>query len=150
MVIRVKKNTHQSYCLKLSTFNFQFSIFFRIFALRNFRRMQNNRIKHFVGAFLTVLMVSYFACLSLCLHTHVVDSKVVTHAHPYKSSSHTHSGAEIILLKQFASFKALIPTENVSTEPYFAQISEVNTFISLIFEPHYLTLTSLRAPPFSL
>lgn len=112
--------------------------------------MKSSRIQRFVGVFMALLMVSYFACLSLCLHTHVVDSKVVTHAHPYKSSSHTHSGAEIILLKQFASFKALIPAENVSTEPYFAQISEVNTFISLIFEPHYLTLTSLRAPPFSL
>lgn len=112
--------------------------------------MQNNRIKYLVGAFLTMLMVSYFACLSLCLHTHVIDSKVVTHAHPYKSSSHTHSGAEIVLIQQFTSFKALISTENVSLKPFFSKISEINCFILLFFEFHHLTQTSLRAPPFSL
>lgn len=123
--------------------------FFSYLCSSKIRRMQNNRIKHIVGAFLAVLMVSYFACLSLCLHTHVVDSKVITHAHPYKSTSHTHSGAEIILIQQFSSFKALISTENVSLKPFFAKISEINCFVSLIFEPYHLTLTSLRAPPAS-
>lgn len=130
--------------IKLWIFNF-----FSYLCSPKIRRMQNNRIKHIVGAFLAVLMVSYFACLSLCLHTHVVDSKVITHAHPYKSTSHTHSGAEIILIKNFTSFKALIPAENISLKPYFAQISEVNTLVSLVVEQYHLTQASLRAPPAS-
>ena len=110
--------------------------------------MKNSKIQHFVGVFMTLLMVSYLACLSLCLHTHVVDSKVITHSHPYKTSSHTHSGVEIVLLKTLSNFTALVSDENVDVKPYFSLICEVNSLVSLHVEPFYLAHLSLRAPPF--
>ena len=110
--------------------------------------MKNCRIQHFVGVFMTLLMVSYLACLSLCLHTHVVDNKVFTHSHPYKTSSHTHSGVEVVLLKSLSNFTALVSDENVDVKPYFSLICEINSLVSLHVEPFYLALLSLRAPPF--
>ena len=110
--------------------------------------MKNSKIQHFVGVFMTLLMVSYLACLSLCLHTHVVDSKVITHSHPYKTSSHTHSGIEFVLLKSLSDFTALISDENADITPYFALFCEFITPPSLHVESFFLTLSSLRAPPF--
>ena len=109
--------------------------------------MKNSKIQHFVGVFMTLLMVSYLACLSLCLHTHVVDSKVITHSHPYKTSSHTHSGIEFVLLKSLSDFTALISDENPDITPYFAYFCEFITPSSLHVESFFLTLSSLRAPP---
>ena len=109
--------------------------------------MQNNRIKYFVGVFLTMLMVSYVACLSLCLHTHIIDSKVITHSHPYKTSSHTHSGIEFVLLKSLSDFTALTSDENADVTPYFSLFCEYFTPSSLHVESFFLTLSSLRAPP---
>ena len=110
--------------------------------------MRQSKIQHFVGVFMTLLMVSYLACLSLCLHTHVVDSKVITHSHPYKTSSHTHSGIEIVLLKSLSDFTVLMSDENPDIKPYFSLICEVNSLVSLHAEPFYLAHLSLRAPPF--
>lgn len=110
--------------------------------------MKSSKIQHFVGVFMTLLMVSYLACLSLCLHTHVVDNKVFTHSHPYKTSSHSHSGVEIVLLKSLSNFTALVSDENVDIKPYFSLICEVNSLVSLHVEPFYLAHLSLRAPPF--
>ena len=110
--------------------------------------MKSGKIQQFVGVFMTLLMVSYLACLSLCLHTHVVDNKVFTHSHPYKTSSHTHSGVEVVLLKSLSNFTALVSDENPDVKPYFSLICEVNSLISLHVEPFYLALLSLRAPPF--
>ena len=109
--------------------------------------MKSSKIQHFVGVFMSLLMVSYLACLSLCLHTHVVDSKVVTHSHPYKTSSHTHSGVEIVLIKSLSDFTALISGENVDVTPYFSLFCEFFTPSSLHVESFFLTLSSLRAPP---
>ena len=109
--------------------------------------MKNHRIQHFVGVFMTLLMVGYLACLSLCLHTHVVDSKVITHSHPYKTSSHTHSGVEIVLIKSLSDFTALTSDENADITPYFALFCEYFTPSSLHVESFFLTLSSLRAPP---
>ena len=110
--------------------------------------MKSGKIQRFVGVFMTLLMVSYLACLSLCLHTHVVDNKVFTHSHPYKTSSHTHSGVEVVLLKSLSNFTALVSDENVDVKPYFSLICEINSLVSLHVEPFYLALLSLRAPPF--
>ena len=110
--------------------------------------MKSSKIQQFVGVFMTLLMVSYLACLSLCLHTHVVDSKVITHSHPYKTSSHTHSGVEIVLIKSLSDFTALTSDENADITPYFSLICEVNSLVSLHVEPFYLAHLSLRAPPF--
>ena len=110
--------------------------------------MRQSKFQQFVGVFMTLLMVSYLACLSLCLHTHVVDNKVFTHSHPYKTSSHSHSGVEIILLKSLSNFTALISDENVDVKPYFSLICEINSLVSLHVEPFYLAHLSLRAPPF--
>ncbi len=110
--------------------------------------MKSSRIQRFVGVFMALLMVSYLACLSLCLHTHVVDNKVFTHSHPYKTTSHSHSGVEIVLLKLLSDFTALISDENVDVKPYFSLICEVNSLVSLHVEPFYLAHLSLRAPPF--
>ncbi len=109
--------------------------------------MKNHRIQHFVGVFMTLLMVSYLACLSLCLHTHVVDSKVITHSHPYKTSSHSHSGVEITLLKSLSNFSTLLSDENSDITPCFAFVCEIFTPSSLHVESFHLTLSSLRAPP---
>ena len=110
--------------------------------------MKSSKIQRFVGVFMTLLMVSYLACLSLCLHTHVVDSKVITHSHPYKTSSHTHSGVEIVLLKTLSDFTVLMSDENPDIKLYFSLICEVNSLVSLHVEPFYLAHLSLRAPPF--
>ena len=109
--------------------------------------MKNSKIQHFVGVFMTLLMVSYLACLSLCLHTHVVDSKIITHSHPYKTSSHTHSGIEFVLLKTFSDFSTTISDDNADIIPYFALFCEFFASYSLHVESFLLTLSSLRAPP---
>ena len=110
--------------------------------------MKNHRIQHFVGVFMTLLMVSYLACLSLCLHTHVVDSKVITHSHPYKTSSHSHSGVEITLLKSLSDFSTLLSDENSDITPCFALLCEFSASYSVHVESFLLTLSSLRAPPY--
>ena len=109
--------------------------------------MKSSKIQHFVGVFMTLLMVGYLACLSLCLHTHVVDSKVITHSHPYKTSSHTHSGVEIVLIKSLSDFTALTSDENADVTTYFALFCEILTPYSAHVESFHLTLSSLRAPP---
>mgnify|MGYP003300510905 FL=1 len=110
--------------------------------------MKNHRIQHFVGVFMTLLMVSYLACLSLCLHTHVVDSKVITHSHPYKTSSHSHSGVEITLLESLSDFSTLLSDENSDITPCFALLCEFSASYSVHVESFLLTLSSLRAPPY--
>ena len=109
--------------------------------------MKNHRIQYIVGVFMTLLMVGYLACLSLCLHTHIVDSKVITHSHPYKTSSHTHSGIEFVLLKSLSDFSAVVADENADITPYFALFCEIITPSSAHIESFFLTLASLRAPP---
>ena len=109
--------------------------------------MKSGKIQRFVGVFMTLLMVSYLACLSLCLHTHVVDNKVFTHSHPYKTSSHTHSGIEFVLLKSLSDFTALTSDVNADITPYFSLFCEYFTPSSLHVESFFLTLSSLRAPP---
>ena len=109
--------------------------------------MKSSKIQRFVGVFMTLLMVGYLACLLLCLHTHVVDNKVFTHSHPYRTSSHTHSGVEIVLLKSLSDFTALISDENADIMPYFSLFCEYFTPSSLHVESFFLTLSSLRAPP---
>ena len=93
-------------------------------------------------------MVSYVACLSLCLHTHIIDSKVITHSHPYKTSSHTHSGIEFVLLKSLFDFLALISDQNLDITYYFALFCEILIPYSAHVESFFLTLASFRAPPF--
>ena len=110
--------------------------------------MRQCRLQRLVGLFMTLLMVSYLACLSLCQHTHVVGNRVFTHSHPYKSSSHTHSGSGLTLIKSLSDFSALISDENAELKPFFSLICEVNSLNSLHVEPFYLALLSLRAPPF--
>lgn len=55
--------------------------------------MKFNHIKAHIAAFLTILMVSYFASMTICLHTHEVNGVVVMHSHPYQSESHSHTNA---------------------------------------------------------
>lgn len=98
---------------------------------------------------MTILMVSYLACLSLCLHTHVVDSKVITHSHPYKTTSHTHSGTEIVLFDSLSNIETLNLDNDVDFAPAFTLFCELFILYHSHIESFYLALSSLRAPPVS-
>ena len=109
--------------------------------------MKSNTTKQYLGIILTLLIASYFVCLSQCLHTHIVDSKLITHSHPYKTASHTHSGAEVLLIKTLSNFETEILTHNIDISPDLSLISETNNIIYPHVEQIYFAHLSLRAPP---
>ncbi len=59
---------------------------------------RNNSIKTFIARALLVLFIFYYASSTLFIHSHIIDGEVITHSHPYSSTSHTHTGASIELI----------------------------------------------------
>lgn len=87
------------------------------------------------------------ACITFCVHTHVVDGVLVTHTHPYSSQQHQHSPASIIAfgtLQHSLFVAAPLPTIAAVQYIFLAEIcpevSEGNPY-SLV------TFSTTRAPP---
>ena len=99
------------------------------------------------AASLLVLFISLWCSSNLFYHTHLVDSEVVTHSHPYTSASHTHSGVEIqtIALLSF-SVAILVLSMVLLLIDIRVKISEnYNKFYNA--DPFSGALHSFRAPP---
>lgn len=47
-----------------------------------------------LASLMLVLFLSLWSISNLFYHTHVVDSEIITHSHPYTGASHSHSGSE--------------------------------------------------------
>lgn len=62
--------------------------------------------KIIAGAFV-FLYLAFFTNNTVFMHTHRSQSGTVTHSHPYKSPSHTHSTDEFQIIPESGSFIAL-------------------------------------------
>lgn len=109
--------------------------------------MKLSHIKAHIAAFLTILMVGYFASITLCLHTHEVDGVVVMHSHPYQSSSHTHSNAQINLFSHLNNFESFISHDIIVKTPDLLVVGERIEFNSYGVFSICVEYSSLRAPP---
>ncbi|MDD4848385.1 MAG: hypothetical protein PHR53_06465 [Bacteroidales bacterium] len=50
---------------------------------------------------LLVLVLNYFAAITLFPHQHLLGSKIITHSHPYSSKQHSHSSLEYLFIHFF-------------------------------------------------
>lgn len=77
-----------------------------IFAVVNFER--HNRIRAIKAANLLALFIFIWCSSNLFSHTHIVNSEVVTHSHPYTSTGHSHSGLEFQTIAMLSLSLALV------------------------------------------
>lgn len=63
-----------------------------------------NILNRVTGALLLLLFVGYYVSSTLFLHTHQTTNGVITHSHPYSTTTeHTHTAAEIQLIEHLSS-----------------------------------------------
>lgn len=109
--------------------------------------MKFNHIKAHIAAFLAILMVSYFASMIICLHTHEVNGVVVMHSHPYQSASHSHTNAQITLFSQLNNFESFLSVDELIKSPILNQIGESHSSLFFSILSISVEYSSLRAPP---
>lgn len=111
----------------------------------NFRR--ENRIKVIKGAILLALFIFTWSSSNLFYHSHIVNSEVVTHSHPYTNAGHSHSGVEMVTVAMLSLSVALIPWVALSLIFDNGGRKTENYQIFNVVDPFSGSLLSLRAPP---
>lgn len=102
----------------------------------------------FMKLSLTLMMMAYIVTVSCFQHTHIVDSEVVSHSHPYQNSSHEHNSSEFFFFYLLSNVVTDGHFETIDFAPKFEKICEITsaqTDFCAQFSPIYY---SLRAPPF--
>ena len=115
------------------------------FAAVKFER--TNKIRGLKAAFLLLLFFTIWSGSNLFYHSHIVNSEVVTHSHPYSNAGHTHTGGEMQMIAALSLSLVLVATAFWSAAP---DGRHTKSEISLKFDiatPFTGSLHSLRAPP---
>lgn len=100
---------------------------------------------------LLILFMGLWASSNLFIHTHIVNSQLVTHSHPFShKTTHSHSGAELNLLAAYARLAFLscglsllaLPAVRKNKLLYCSTLKNQTSY--------YGTCRCLRAPPVNL
>ncbi|MFA6326744.1 MAG: hypothetical protein WCX21_06290 [Bacteroidales bacterium] len=109
----------------------------------------NSRNYRTIAGILAVIFLTYYGSVTLFYHQHDLNGMMVSHSHPFHSSSHTHSAEAfdtIHHLSQFITvafvFAAYIPFIHKLAELLFPES------VSFVFLPNAGSC-QLRAPPVS-
>lgn len=110
-------------------------------------RRLNTRI---LAASLLALFIAFFCGSHLCVHTHIVDGRLVAHSHPYlPSGHHSHSGAGITAISFInnALNSAIKSGDAISVSAFISYVAKLfwadTASNSTSAHIHF----SLRAPP---
>lgn len=107
------------------------------------------KIIYITKYFLPIIFIVFYLETTMFMHSHVIDSQVIFHSHPYSSSQgqHTHSSADLLTIAQMgivASFATFT----------FAAVSAamiLKAVLVIIKKCYYsftiITLPQLRGPP---
>ena len=115
------------------------------FAAVKFER--TNKMRGLKAAFLLLLFFTIWSGSNLFYHSHIVNSEVVTHSHPYSNAGHTHSGMEMQMIAALSLSLVLVATAFWSAAPDGRSVkSEIllKFDIATLFNGSH---RSLRAPP---
>lgn len=96
---------------------------------------------------LLLLFTVYYGAVVGFMHSHITDDGVITHSHPYSSSSHTHSADTLVISQILSTIIALVAVSIVAPAlctSYFTKI--LYALIFNIADYHCCGDTS-RAPP---
>jgi hypothetical protein len=108
-----------------------------------------HKLKSISAVFLLALFVSYWSICVFCMHSHTVNGKLITHAHPFPKTPHQHNDDDYLLIDNLTHYNALPDIITDHSVTVFRQLLENITafFSEQVYrcEPVYLLL---RAPPF--
>lgn len=104
-------------------------------------------MKRFLAIILTAVFATQIACITLCIHTHVVDGRIVTHAHPYSNTQHQHSDTSIAAFSHVLhSLFASQPNQS-SISAFFVFLAEINIYTTEVVSLSVAHILADRAPP---
>lgn len=109
--------------------------------------MLSNKYRHIIAQLLTIIMVSYVACVVVFKHVHIVDSHLITHSHPYSSTSHTHSAQELDFLSVLSTINYVDAHADFIVEPQYHLLYKVELINNSLSLSNVSYLISLRGPP---
>lgn len=96
---------------------------------------------------LTALFVCQTVCITLCIHTHEVDGKLITHSHPYSGTSHQHSDSSFAAFGSIQhSLFAASQQQNIPDARFYL-IAVVDSFVDIAYTPIHIASQASRAPP---
>jgi hypothetical protein len=108
-----------------------------------------HKFKSISAVFLLMLFLSYWQICVFCTHTHTVDGKPVTHAHPFPKSPHQHSANDYALIDNLTHYNTLPDIIADSSVRVFRQLLDnITAFIPEKIYRREPVYRSLRAPPF--
>ncbi len=121
------------------------------FAFRNEKRVKDSsvKIRAILSVFMLFLFMSYQAGTTLFTHAHIIDGRVITHSHPYNSSAHSHSDAQIFAIAHVSSFLGdEVGKDEVSLKPRCFSALKKWSECQVAVLSHFVEIHCLRAPPF--
>lgn len=110
-------------------------------------------ITNFLRAIPLIVFLGYYCCITLLMHTHVINGVTITHSHPYKGSpdnpAHEHTTSEIQLISILSQinctdnfFTVFLDTPNRDVITLFTNYSPLQSV------NEHKGISRLRAPPF--
>lgn len=104
-----------------------------------------------LAALLLVVLTGYIACLSVSVHGHMVDGRVVYHSHPYSGNpdnpGHTHSSAQFIGIAQLSLLLMTAAAAAMAILVYRRVVAKLISADTYIRTTAALLTYGLRAPP---
>ncbi|MDR2474592.1 MAG: hypothetical protein LBD45_01925 [Bacteroidales bacterium] len=107
------------------------------------------KLKSISAVFLLTLFLSYWSVCVFCMHTHTINGKLVTHAHPFPKTPHQHSATDYVLIDNLTHYNTLPDIIADNSVTVFRKLLEnITTFVSekIYYCEHIYC--PLRAPPF--
>lgn len=104
-----------------------------------------NRVKNILAIIVASLFMSYYASVTMFVHTHFFEWGTITHSHP-ASNGHSHSSDSYRLISHLSNFAAVITAAVAILAIGYTLYSRTTTeTVSVFFAK--VRLYSLRAPP---
>lgn len=104
-------------------------------------------MKRLFAIILTIIFTSYIACITFCVHTHIVNGQLVTHTHPYSNQQHQHSDSSIVAFCHILqSVFTATQLQGLAPADYIL-LSEINPYISTGNPYSFTAILATRAPP---
>lgn len=96
---------------------------------------------------LLLLFAVYYGAVVGFMHSHITDEGIITHSHPYSSSSHTHNPDTLVLSQVLSTIVALVALSVVV--PFLCISYFTKNLYTLIFNiaDVYCCGDTSRAPP---
>lgn len=104
-----------------------------------------NRVKNILSILVVSLFVSYYASVTMFVHTHFFEWGTITHSHP-ASTGHSHSTDSYLLIDSLSTFVAVFSAAAAVITVGYTLFRVLTTEVTYTFFAK-VRLYSLRAPP---